>query len=233
MPQLEKNISTYPNNNRRKVISTSLLNCLLKRANHNSKNNVIEIIQFKQGEEIYRTGKNARSVYCVKHGIIKLIHPDETGKESMVRLIDDFDFFGILSLINNYKYIRNAIPIVETEVYRINSEFFMNALEEDIEISTLFSKFLLEILFVAELRINDLIVKSLNQRLAHFLITNAIIENGESVVKLNKKDIALITGTIQSTLSRRLALFVKQGGIKLSGKKIIITNMNVLLQMRS
>lgn len=226
-----KHQSPYPDNNRRKVISTSLLNCLIKRASQQSIGNMIEIIKYKHGEEIYRTGKNARSVYCVKKGIIKLIHPDETGKESMVRLIDDYDFFGILSLINNYKYTRNAIPIVDTEVYRINRDFFMKSLEEDIEISTQFSKFLLEILFVAELRINDLIVKSINQRLAHFLISNAVIQNGESVVNLNKKDIALITGTIQSTLSRRLALFVKRGGIKLSGKKIVITDMKVLLHM--
>jgi CRP/FNR family transcriptional regulator len=217
----------------KKSLAKQLFEKLVKLEKQEKFINPISTEKFKPGDEIYEQDKQARAVYYIAEGLVKLVIEDSMGKESVVRLVEGNEFCGMLSLVKEYKYTRGAIAITEGEVYKINTDFFIHALSTQCELSYLFSLYTLELIYTNELKISELIINNVEQRLATVLINHLQIEGDQTLVSINKKNLAMMCGTIQETLSRKLALFSQKGLIKLIGRKIIITDLSGLKKSSS
>ena len=77
--------------------------------------------------------------------------------------------------------------------------------------------------FVA--KIEELTLKDMKSRLAHYLLENSIVENGKTVCHLthSKKELSSLLGTIPETFSRTLAFFKQQKLIMEKDNTIIIS----------
>jgi CRP/FNR family transcriptional regulator, polysaccharide utilization system transcription regulator len=215
----------------RKTIGMQLFEKLISVAESSGRKEVLSLFSYKPGEEVYVEGKNANCVFYISSGLVKIVRPHQTEMEPLVRLSSGKDFIGFLSVIKGYRYSSTATAITNVEAYKINRDFFLEATELNHEIGILFSRFLLETLYSAESKITDLLTKNIRERLATVLLNLHKNENGVNQVIISKKDLALLTGTIQETLSRQLAGMVSKGLIRLEGKKIILSDLIGLIEL--
>ena len=215
----------------KKILASDLFKRLMKIAETADKKSEITSYHFKSGDEIYKLGKNARSVFYISQGLVKLVRLQETGNESLVRLLSEKEFLGIISLSRGYQYSSSAVAVNESKVYRINRDFFMKALDTDDELSSLLLGYLLQSIYSAETRISELITKNVEERIATALLSLHFQDRETKKVTVAKKDLAAIAGTIQETISRKLSSMEKRGLIRLRRKEIILTNLQELTRM--
>src|SRR5690242_5430617 len=152
-------------------LASQIFQRLIKISKESKSKSMITLLALKPGEELYRVGKNARQVFYLATGLIKLVRPQETGYDSLVHLSSDREFLGILSLVRGYQYTATGIAISNAEVYRINRDFFINTVDTDSKLAPLFLQYLLESVYTAETRINELITKNVEERIAAALLT--------------------------------------------------------------
>ncbi|MBK5284598.1 MAG: Crp/Fnr family transcriptional regulator [Bacteroidia bacterium] len=215
----------------KKVLASQLFQKLITLSKYTDAASMITLFTFRPSEEIYRSGKNAGGVYYVSSGLVKQMRLQETGDEPMVRLTSGREFLGILSLVRGYRFTSTAIAVNNVEAYMISRNFFTKALDTDYEFSYLFLQYLLESIYIAETRISELITKNVEQRIAIALLSLYTQNGTVKKVMIQKKDLAAIAGTIQETISRKLALMAKKKLIKLKGKEIIINDLDGLIRL--
>lgn len=88
-----------------------------------------------KGMTIYKQGEFAKEFYFIKHGLIGLYHTLENGKESLVRLYQEGEFFGYRTLFGDSQYHCNAKVLVEAEIVRVKPNDIDQFFIENPEIS--------------------------------------------------------------------------------------------------
>jgi CRP-like cAMP-binding protein len=89
----------------------------------------IEIVDFKTGDYIYRSGEEARYLYTVRRGLVKLVQYVEDGGQRIVRLLKQGDVAGIEALLGR-NYQHDAVLLDTTQVCRIPVDV-INALNDN------------------------------------------------------------------------------------------------------
>ncbi|HDR1062859.1 Crp/Fnr family transcriptional regulator [Pasteurella multocida] len=91
--------------------------------------------QLAKGMTVYQQGEVAQEFYFVKSGLVGLYHTLDNGKESLVRLYRQGDYFGFRTLfgLGDSRYHCSAKILIEAEVIRIKPEnidlFFLHNLQ--------------------------------------------------------------------------------------------------------
>lgn len=80
--------------------------------------------QLTKGMTVYQQGEVAQEFYYVKQGLVGLYHTLDNGKESLVRLYRQGDYFGFRTLfgLGDSRYHCNAKILIEAEIIRIKPE---------------------------------------------------------------------------------------------------------------
>lgn len=178
---------------------------------------------YKKGEAVYIAGELNDNLFIVRKGKVKITYVSGEGREQIVRIIQEGDFFGELSLFRNSPLPSNAEALEMTEVCILEGRLFKQILEKSP--SLVFNLFhqLSERLERAELTLSQISHHDVGQRLAAFLLQCAEKSGKESFeFPVNKTDAASMLGTTRETLSRKLSSFQREGYIKQSGRQITI-----------
>ncbi|MGV6988527.1 Crp/Fnr family transcriptional regulator [Testudinibacter sp. P80/BLE/0925] len=85
---------------------------------------VIHLHNLPKGMSVYEQGEVAQEFYYVKQGLIGLYHMLDNGKESLVRLYRQGDYFGFRTLfgLGDNQYHCNAKVLIEAEIVRIKPQ---------------------------------------------------------------------------------------------------------------
>ncbi|OOF59422.1 Crp/Fnr family transcriptional regulator [Rodentibacter genomosp. 2] len=103
------------------IVPTELARCQLNR-----------LSQMNKGTVIYQQGEKAHEFYYIKQGLIGLYHTLDNGKESLVRLYSQGDYFGFRTLfgLGNNHYHCTAKVLIESELIQIKldniDQFFLH-----------------------------------------------------------------------------------------------------------
>lgn len=95
--------------------------------------------QLAKGMTVYNQGEKAQEFYYVKQGLIGLYHTLNNGKESLVRLYKQGDYFGFRTLFDfdDCRYHCNAKVLIEAEIIRIKPENIDCFLTDNLHMSKL------------------------------------------------------------------------------------------------
>jgi CRP-like cAMP-binding protein len=89
----------------------------------------VALIIFKKnylaGEKIYENNNDADVVYLVKNGQVSLSYGD------ISKIVDEKDFFGEISLIENSKHVGSATVLKDSELYLIYRAKFEDMVESN------------------------------------------------------------------------------------------------------
>ncbi len=190
---------------------------------------------YKKGESIFKEGTRPHGIFCVNFGKIKLSKMGDDGKEQIIRLVKAGDPLGYRAILSGDKYSSSAVAIEDSGVCFIPKEFFMNILEKDSNLSLEMMKLLSDDLRKAEVQITHLAQKPVRERVAEAVLfikeTYGFEADGKTIdASFSREDIANIVGTATETAIRLLSEMNKDKILQLSGKKIIILDMQKLVK---
>lgn len=167
--------------------------------------------QLSKGMTVYQQGEIAQEFYYIKQGLVGLYHTLDNGKESLVRLYCQGDYFGFRTLfgLGDSRYHCNAKVLIEAEIIRIKPEDIEQFFLQNAQLSKLLLQTLANELRDAEqrlaksayLRTLDRVIDSL-----YFLTTNFPYYNW------TYREIAEYAGCETET-AIRIAKALKQNGL--------------------
>lgn len=176
------------------------------------------------GEIIYCEGDSPTHVYYLSGGKVKLSKANNIGKESIVDLCTEGDFFGYWSVLQDCEQLETAEAMDVSEVWCVPKENFTELLKSDIQLNQEFLKILSKNLLIKENKIIELSYETVRKRVANALIAICDIygENDYVKMKMPRDLIASMAGTSVETAIRMISEFKNDQMIAIKGSEIEI-----------
>ncbi|SCY69104.1 Crp/Fnr family transcriptional regulator [Alkaliphilus peptidifermentans] len=206
--------------------------------NREELNNVLQLIKrksYKKGEIIFLQGSVSDGLYIINSGKIKIFKYTREGKEQILYILSEGDFFGELSLLKADEVNFNVEAIEPVNICLIERKDFENMIISSHDITIKLLEAVSSRLTKLETLVQSLGTKDVEARIAQMLIdlANEFGDNKkegiEMSIPLTREDMANFTGVTRETISRKLSALQEEKIIKLVGnKKIIIIDINAL-----
>lgn len=190
---------------------------------------------YRKGEIVFLEGEKSNSLYIINEGQIKLFKYTKEGKEQILHILSEGEFFGEISLLKEEEVAFNAEAITPLKICTLTKEKLNNILLQRPEISVKILESVGERLSKVEKLVKNLATIDVEARMAALLMEfkeqyGVKTSKGiEIKLPLTREDMANYIGVTRETISRKLAKFQQEGFIQLIGnKKIVILNEETL-----
>ena len=184
---------------------------------------------FKKNEIIFLEGGTAKTLYFINEGKIKLYKYTKDGKEQIMHILSEGDFFGELNLLKESKYGFNAKAIEDCKICTLTNDNFKEILLGKSEIAIKILEVMGERLSRIENLAQNLATNDIDARITYLLLDLSQKYGKEKSnninidLPINREDMANYIGITRETVSRKLKKFEEEGLIKIVGtKKIVI-----------
>ena len=190
---------------------------------------IIDHKEYNKGDIIFSEGNIANTLYFINQGKIKLYKHTKEGKEQILHILSDGDFFGELDLLRSSEYKFNSKAIENAKICTLSKDEMKNIIMKNPEIGLKLLESVGERLSDAERLAQNLATKDIDSRIAYLLIdfmekySDKINENVSIKLPISREDMSNYVGVTRETISRKLKKFEDEQLIKMVGtKKIII-----------
>ena len=184
--------------------------------------------KYDPGNYIFLEESDGEQCFFVVKGSVKVTRLSKDGREVILAMLNQGDFFGEMSLLDGKSRSANVIALEKTEVLTLNRKDFLIVLHEYPKIAIQLLKELASRLRKSDRQIASLSLSDAEKRIALCIIRFAdergIIRNGRvSIAKVPiQQDIANMAGTSRETVSRALNVLEKEQLIDRNGRELVI-----------
>ncbi len=193
--------------------------------------------QYSKKEIIYMEGSTPNRIYFVTKGKVKTYKANEDGKEYIVSLYTQGDFFGYNPLLENMPYTDSAMPMEDSELVVIYKEDFFALLLNNRDVALKFIKMLSNDVTEKEERLIKLAYNSVRKRVADALVTLHARYAKDKVeifsMEILREDLANMVGTSAESVIRTLSDFKEEKLIEIKGSTIMFLNLDKIKRMRN
>jgi len=181
---------------------------------------------------IFSQGDPADSLFYIQKGKVKISVTSAQGKEAIVTLLSDGDFFGEGCLAGQLLRISSAFALTDCSLARIDKALMARMLHERHGVSELFVTHLLSRNIRFEGDLVDQLFNSSEKRLARILLLLAHFgkESKSEAVhpRINQEDLAQMVGTTRSRISHFMNKFRELGFIDYADSGGLTVNSGLL-----
>ncbi len=185
---------------------------------------------FRKDSIVMFEHETGSALFVIISGKAKISRVSDDGKEVILTILSDSDFFGEMALLDGLTRSANVTAMEDTEMFLIQRNDFLNLLEEHPEVTIALVQELTQ-----RLRSADMKIKSLSLKDAEGKVANVILQLADNVGRIKQgkveieklpfqHDLANMAGTSRETISRTLHAFAKKGLVELEGSKLRIVN---------
>jgi CRP-like cAMP-binding protein len=178
--------------------------------------------KFCKNQKIYSQGDVAETVFFILKGKVKITVLSEHGKEAVVGIFGEGQFFGEGCLMGVELRTSTSIAMQQCLIASITKPVMLATLSAEPEFSAFFLAYLLKRNSRIEEDLIDQLFNSSEKRLARLLVLLADFgqEDGAQpiAVTLSQETLAEMIGTTRSRVSFFMNKFRKQGFIDYNGK---------------
>ena len=189
---------------------------------------------YKKGAFIYFPEEQARHIYMIVSGRVRIGHYLDDGKEVISAILSTGEIFGELVLAGEEKRRDFAQSAEETVICPLGIEDLKALMKQDQELSFKLLRFVGLRLMKLERKLELLVFKDARTRVIEFL-KDAAAWKGKKVgyetmipTRLTHKDIASLTGTSRQTITTILNELKEKNLIYFDRKKILIRDLDRL-----
>jgi len=192
--------------------------------------NCLQTEKFKKDTSVVLETDEGSTLFIIKKGQVKISRGSNSGREVILAILGEGDFFGEMSLLDGLSRSANVITLTDSELLLLHRDDFLLFIEKNPQIAISLLKEL-----ALRLRKSDSQIKSLSlfdatgrvaAALIHFAEDRGIIKDG--VVQLkglpSQRDLANMAGTSRETISRVLNRFIEEGIVTKSKGGYLINN---------
>ena len=183
---------------------------------------------FENGNYIFLEDSEGEQCFFVLEGSVKVTRLSKDGREVILAMLNEGDFFGEMSLLDGESRSANVIALEKTKVLTLDRNDFIAVVNDYPKIAVQLLKELARRLRKSDRQIASLSLSYAEKRIALCIIRFAdeqgVIQNGKvSIPKTPiQQDIANMAGTSRETVSRALGLLEKEDLIERNGRELII-----------
>jgi CRP/FNR family transcriptional regulator, cyclic AMP receptor protein len=180
------------------------------------------ILKFEKNQHVFEQGDVADAVFYIQNGSVKLTVLSEQGKEAVVGILEQGQFFGEGCLNGHPLRIATTTAMEECVVTSITREAMIATLHNEAKFSELFIAYLLTRNSRVEEDLIDQLFNSSEKRLARLLLLLAHFgKEGRPqpiLLDVSQETLAEMIGTTRSRVSFFMNKFRKLGLISYNGK---------------
>jgi CRP/FNR family cyclic AMP-dependent transcriptional regulator len=183
--------------------------------------------KFKKKQIIYSEGNHPHRMYYVEKGKIKTYKTNDDGKELVIGLYNEGDFFGYMAMLEGTAYKETAEALEDSEIAIIPREDFENLINNNKDVMQKFIKLLANNITERETQLLSLAYNSLRKKVADALMTIHNKYNGgnaETAIDISRENLANIAGTAKESVIRTLSDFKDEKLIDIRNGDIVILN---------
>lgn len=186
--------------------------------------------KYKKGSIILLEEEAGTALFVIVSGKVKIVRTDDEGREVILSILGESDFFGEMSIIDGLARSASVVAITKADVFIIHRQDFIDLLHEYPVVAIALLREM-----TMRLRKADSQIKSLSLKDAAGRVANVLVQLADDIGKIRKgrveidelplqQDLANMAGTSRETISRMLHHFMKKGFIEIQGNKLIISD---------
>jgi CRP-like cAMP-binding protein len=168
------------------------------------------------------------TMFIILEGRVKISRISEEGREVILSILSEGDFFGEMSILDGQNRSANVVTLDDSKIMIIRREDFLQMLHDYPQIAINLLKELAH-----RLRRSDSQIKSLSLQNATGKVASTLLRIADDSGKIHmgqveiprlppQQDLANMAGTSRETISRVLKSLAKQGYLKKEGSRLII-----------
>ncbi len=194
---------------------------------------IYELLQkriYKKNNMILMEEDTGDTLFILNKGSVKITRMSDEGREVILSIMGEGDFFGEMSIFDGESRSANVIALEDTEVFILKRGDFLDLLEKHPKIAIALLQEMAVRLRKSDQQIEGLSLSDAESRIAMTIIRLAedlgVIKMGQVIVESLpfQQDIANMAGTSRETVSRMLKLLERKNWIQRKGRKLIIMN---------
>ena len=192
--------------------------------------------KYKKKSEIFREGDFPLYLFYIEKGKIKTYKTNEDGKELIINLHNEGDFFGYVNLMRENSYMESAAALEDCEITLIPKSEFFKLIHQNRQVSQKFIKMLSYNIKENEDQLLKLAYNSVRKRVSECLIK--FFDQNEdrqpvNGLKISREDLSNMAGTSIETAIRTLSDFKDEKLIEISSGKIKILALEKLRSLKN
>lgn len=195
------------------------------------------IKRLRKKDLLYMTNDVPIYLYLIISGKIKIFKSNEQGKEYILDIYKEGDYFGYSALMENTTYCESAIALEDSEIALVPKEEFLNQLNSNAEVALEFAKLLADNFSKASEKLLKLAYDSARKRVAEAIIFVSKkykeVGNDELSFNLLRENISALSGISPESVSRNLTDFKEEGLIETTNGSIKILNLKRLESVKN
>lgn len=180
---------------------------------------------YRRKQRIYNEGNHPVRLFYVQKGRVKVYKTNDEGKELIVKIVNEGDFFGYAALLENTVYQEFAETLEDAEVVGIPRNEFEELMRGNSEVTRKFIKLLAHDVAEKEEQLIRIAYNSLRRKVADaLLVLMKKYRDKEEYchISLSRENLAAVAGTATESLIRTLTDFRAEKLIDIQEGKIII-----------
>lgn len=168
------------------------------------------------------------TLFILNSGSVKITRISEEGREVILSILGEGDFFGEMSIFDGESRSANVVALEDSEVFILKRSDFIDLLQKHPEVAITLLQELASRLRKSDQQIEGLSLSDAENRIAMTIVRLAeelgMIKMGQVVIHNMpyQQDIANMAGTSRETVSRMLKLLERKGYIIKQGRKLTI-----------
>ncbi|MCW3091356.1 MAG: transcriptional regulator, Crp/Fnr family [Ferruginibacter sp.] len=192
---------------------------------------------YKKGEIIFREGAYPGGIFYISAGKVKKYKLDNEGREHIIYVANTGEIFGYHAILSEDRYPDSAAALEESRIAFIPREDFLETLHQSEILSRHLLKTLSHEFAVLTNSLSMFAQKSVRERLALQLIVlrekyKVNFKPGMPVeINMSRDDLASLVGTARENVVRVLTEFKEADILETKGRKIIVHDVNKLIQI--
>ncbi|MGZ5191376.1 MAG: response regulator [Flavisolibacter sp.] len=193
-----------------------------------------QLDKYKKKQRIFSEGNHPIRLYYVQKGMVKIFKINNYGKELIVKIIGENEFFGYTELLLNSVYTVNAEALEDSEIASIPRNEFDELMNSNHQVISKFIKLLASNVTEKEDQLLHMSYDSLRKKVAEALLVVQKMSNNKSGnynIQISRENLAAVAGTATESLIRTLTDFKTEKIIDIQEGKIAILNISRLESM--
>ena len=191
---------------------------------------------YESGKFIFLEDSEGEQCFFVVQGSVKVTRLSKEGREVILAMLNEGEFFGEMALLDGESRSANVIALEQTEVLTLNREDFLVVLHDYPQIAIQLLKEMAHRLRKSDRQIASLSLSDAEKRIALCIIRFAdeqgVIRRGQvNIPRVPiQQDIANMAGTSRETVSRAINLLEKEHFIKRKGRELLILDYKAFIK---
>jgi CRP-like cAMP-binding protein len=190
--------------------------------------NILAKKTFKKNVTVLIEEDTGSTMFIIKKGSAKITRISEDGREVILSILSEGDFFGEMSIIDGAPRSANVVTLEDSQLMVIHRKDFFQMLQDYPQITINLLKE-----FAHRLRRGDSQIKSLSLQDAVSKVASTLIRIADDSGSIYKgkvtishlppqQDLANMAGTSRETISRAIGSLTKLGYLKKEGSRLMI-----------